>query len=143
MKRMKLRVTLAVILTAAWLGVIWGNSLLPGSQSSQVSGWVGDLLEKILPFLSMEADGAMLILRKLGHFSEFAVLGILLGWLFGMLGKKPWMPFLLGMAAACADETIQRFVPGRHGCVTDVLIDSAGVAAGTLAFLLILKWKAR
>ena len=139
MKRTKFRLFLASALTFLWLCVIWGNSLLPGSQSSQVSGWVGELLEKILPFLNMGADSAMLILRKLGHFSEFAVLGVLLTWFCGMLKSRLFTPILCGIAVACADETIQLFVPGRHGCVTDVLIDSAGVITGVLLLLLIRK----
>ena len=141
MKRTKFRLGLASALTFLWLCVIWGNSLLPGSQSSQVSGWVGELLEKILPFLNMGADSAMLILRKLGHFSEFAVLGVLLTWFCGMLKARLFTPILCGMAVACADETIQLFIPGRHGCVTDVLIDSAGVAVGVLIVLLIQRCK--
>ena len=141
MKRTKFRLGLASALTFLWLCVIWGNSLLPGSQSSQVSGWVGELLEKILPFLNMGADGAMTVLRKLGHFSEFMLLSLCLNWLFGMLKTGKFVPVLCGIAVACADETIQLFVPGRHGCVTDVLIDSAGVAVGVLIVLLIQRCK--
>lgn len=139
MKKTNLRLCLATALTVCWLCVIWGNSLLPGEQSSQVSGWVGALLEKILPIIDMDADGAMWILRKLGHFSEFAVLGILLAWLCGMLEKPGALPVLGGIAAACVDETIQRFVPQRYGCLTDVLIDSAGVLTGVLLLYLLHK----
>lgn len=141
MKKTKVRLGIATFLTLCWLCVIWGNSLLPGEESSQVSGWVGRLLESILPFLSMESDTAMLILRKLGHFSEFAVLGCLLLWLLGMLGKRCWLPLILGVAAAGVDETIQLFVPQRHGCVSDVLIDSAGVVFGIGLLLLLRNWK--
>ena len=132
MKRTKFRLGLAAVLTACWLCFIWGNSLLPGQASSQVSGWVGQMLEKILPFLHMDSELAITILRKMGHFSEFALLGLLLSWLCGMLEKKWFVPVLWGIAAACADETIQRFVPQRHGCLTDVLIDTAGVLTGVL-----------
>ena len=136
MKKTRLRLLLCSGLVAAWLCVIWGNSLLSGEESSQVSGWAGQILEKLLPFINMDADGAMLILRKLGHLSEFAILGGLLMWLFGMLGRKPWLPFVCGVAAACVDETIQLSSPGRCGCVTDVLIDAAGVAVGVGVLLL-------
>lgn len=37
-------------------------------------------------------------------------------------------------ATALADETIQRFVPGRSGQISDVLIDCAGSFAGVLLF---------
>lgn len=132
MKRTKFRLRLCGVLIGLWLAVIWGNSLLPGEESSQVSGWVGAVLEMLLPFLDMEADSAMLILRKLGHFSEFAVLGALFSWLFGMLERKWWLSLLCSAAVACADETIQLFVSGRNGCLRDVLIDSAGALTAVL-----------
>lgn len=136
MKRTKLRLLLCSGLIAAWLCVIWGNSLLSGEESSQVSGWVGALLEKLLPFIDMDVEGAMVLLRKAGHLTEFAILGGLLGWLFGMLGRTVFVPFACGVGAACVDETIQLFSPGRCGCVTDVLIDTAGVAVGICILLL-------
>ena len=33
--------TLAGIVAFMWLGFIWGNSMLPGSDSAAVSGFVG------------------------------------------------------------------------------------------------------
>lgn len=76
------------------------------------------------------------MLRKLAHFSEFACLGALLGWLTGML-KKPnfGVPTGLGCLAACVDETIQRFVPGRGPSLTDVGIDTCGAAVGAILLL--------
>lgn len=41
-----------------------------------------------------------------------------------------------GVLAACVDETIQRFVPQRHGCLTDVGIDTAGVLTGIVLFMI-------
>ena len=39
--------------------------------------------------------------------------------------------------SAMADETVQLFVPGRSGQVTDVLLDSAGALAGIIFVLLV------
>ena len=84
------------------------------------------------------------LLRKCAHFAEFGALGLLLGWLFGMLGKKRLPAFALGVAAACIDETIQVFVPGRSPGIRDVCIDSCGAAAGMLLlFLGHAYWKRR
>ena len=84
------------------------------------------------------------LLRKFAHFAEFGALGLLLGWLFGMLGKKRLPAFALGVAAACIDETIQIFVPGRSPGIRDVCIDSCGAAAGMLLlFLGHAYWKRR
>ena len=114
---------------------IWGNSLLPAEASGQISGTLKVFLDGL--FAPGEAtpsgDG---LLRKFAHFAEFGTLGLLLGWLFGMLGKRPLPAFTLGVAAACIDETIQIFVPGRGPGIRDVCIDSCGVAAGMLLLYL-------
>jgi VanZ family protein len=67
-----------------------------------------------------------LVLRKLGHFAEFAVLG---GLLLRALRNVP-MAFFVGSAYAATDEVHQVFVSGRQGSPLDWLIDTAGVLAG-------------
>lgn len=128
----KKRLRLCTALLVCCLAFIWGNSLMPGPVSGAFSDWVGQLLEQLLPGeQTPPADGSGL-LRKLAHFTEFSVLGMCLAWLFGMLRRKmPWA-LALGVAAACVDETIQRFVPGRGPSVKDVGIDSCGVLAGII-----------
>jgi VanZ family protein len=69
-----------------------------------------------------------LVLRKLAHFAEYAVLGALL---FRAVGREP-VAFLLGSLYAVSDEVHQAFVPGRLGSPLDWLIDTAGAAAGVL-----------
>lgn len=113
---------------------IWGNSLLPGEVSGAFSDWVKSVLEALLGSSGADSGGGGL-LRKLAHFTEFAALGMVLSWLFGMLQKRGYYSLLCGIGAACIDETIQMFVPDRGPSVRDVLIDSCGVAAG-MALLL-------
>jgi phosphoglycolate phosphatase-like HAD superfamily hydrolase len=67
-----------------------------------------------------------LVLRKIAHAAEFAVLGFLL---VRALGNE-WMGLVAGIAYAISDEIHQDFVPGRQAAVRDVLVDSAGVAVG-------------
>lgn len=54
---------------------IWGNSLLPASLSSDFSGWVRDIVNRIAG--SVGADGLQGVgrLRKMAHFAEFTALG--------------------------------------------------------------------
>ena len=116
---------------------IWGNSMLPGEISQAFSDWVKEMLTKLLPGREKDVvrqSGGLL--RKIAHFTEFAALGALLGWLFGMLKKRKWNPILWGMAAACVDETIQGFVPGRSPGLKDVAIDTAGVVTGFVLLLI-------
>lgn len=76
------------------------------------------------------------LVRKMAHFSEFALLGAALRLLFHALRIK-WPLFwawLAGTLYAVSDEVHQMFVDSRGPAVTDVLIDSAGVL--TLACLM-------
>ena len=140
------RMTVCCCLLIGLLIFIWGNSLLPGRISGAFSDWVKDGLNKLLPFLfdGMDEGTSCGLLRKIAHFTEFAALGACFCWLYAMLRSRQTEQLLLallsGFFVACADETIQRFVPGRHGCFTDVGIDTAGVIAGialfTIAYLI-------
>ena len=128
---MKKRNALCCVLIALNLALIWGNSTLPGGVSMELSDGFLALLSQGLPALAV--IGSILI-RKLAHFSEFACLGLLLGWLISPEGgfRGFAAPALLGTLAACVDETIQRFVPGRESSLIDVWIDIGGVCAGIL-----------
>ena len=110
---------------------IWGNSMMPAEISQAFSDWVKALLSGMLSGGSGSGRGSGL-LRKIAHFTEFTALGMLLCWRAGMQNKKTYVPFLLGVAAACIDECIQIFAPGRAPRVTDVLLDSCGVLTGVL-----------
>lgn len=130
------RMRLCTALLICNLIFIWGNSLLPGSVSGAISDAVKSLLEAILPGEEGPDSSGGFLLRKAAHFTEFAVLGMLFAWLFGMLKRKPFWPFACGAAAACVDETIQRFIPGRGPSIRDVCIDSCGVLTGMLLIYL-------
>jgi VanZ family protein len=69
-----------------------------------------------------------LVLRKVGHAAEFAVLGALL--LRAL--RDEWVALAAGIAYAVTDEVHQHFVPGRVGAPVDVAIDAVGVGLGVL-----------
>ncbi len=129
MIRTNRRMRLCVTLLLCNLAFIWGNSLLPGEVSGTLSDWAKAVLDSLLPGGETAAPGGN-FLRKAAHFTEFTLLGMVLAWLFGMLQRKKFWPLLCGVAVACADETIQRFVPGRGPGIRDVGIDSCGVLTG-------------
>jgi len=70
------------------------------------------------------------VVRKSAHFMEYFFLCILIYFFFkkfDMSVKKARLfSFLSAFVLACIDETIQFFVPGRDGRVTDVFIDASG-----------------
>ena len=67
-----------------------------------------------------------LVLRKVAHAGEYAILGALL------LRATRRLPLSLavGVLYAVSDELHQRTVEGRVGSPLDVLIDAVGVGAG-------------
>ena len=76
------------------------------------------------------------VIRKIGHFTEFALLGFSL-----RMCLESWMEKRrgLGLAAwlgatlyAALDEYHQIGVDGRSGQIADVMLDSCGVLAGVL-----------
>jgi len=71
-----------------------------------------------------------LVLRKLAHVAEYAVLGALLA---RALPSLAWA-VALGSLYAVTDEVHQAFVPGRVGSPLDWALDTVGVVAGVLAY---------
>ena len=129
MIRTKTRLRLCIALLIVNTLFIWSNSLLPGEVSGSISRWVKEILNFAGGADSERGHG---LLRKLGHFTEFACLGIWLAWLVGMVQKRPFLGIPGGFFVACVDETIQRFVPNRGPSFFDVMIDTAGVTVGII-----------
>lgn len=149
MKRTKARMTVCLVLLVLVLGFIWGNSCLPAEYSRAFSRWVrNQILAPIFgwPLVPPDAVGGPSTLRKVAHFTEFCWLGLCLSWLMHMLRSVKWERFLLalgtGVAAACIDEGIQYFIPGRAPGFIDVGIDSAGLLLGIAIISMIpIIWK--
>lgn len=83
--------------------------------------------------------------RKCGHAAGYGLLAILYwrGWQRRpVLRRSAWplraalIPLALAALYACSDEWHQSFVPSRTGTISDVVLDTAGAAAGLLALWL-------
>ena len=120
------------------LAFIWSNSLLPAEASAGLSAKVKAWLLKLVPGEGSAENGGHQ-LRKWAHFLEFCCLGMLLCGLALLRGsltrRKLLFCWIGGVLAACADETIQRFVPDRGPSFKDVLIDTSGAAVGMILLL--------
>ena len=134
------RKILCALLIAANLAFIWGNSLLPGSESGSLSGGILAFVNSILGLGEEGAAMLHLLIRKGAHFTEFACLGALLCWRIRLAGGKDAAlaayPFLGSLLAACTDETIQVFVDGRGSSLMDVWVDAFGALTGIILLLL-------
>ena len=137
-----------VIFTFAPIGCIvfiFSNSLQIADVSEGASGRVLGILQGILRHLGLPGAAdrlTMHIVRKLAHFCEYLLEGFLLMLCLRVYTRHffkhvSW-PMLGGLLTALTDETIQLFVPGRSGQVTDIWIDFSGVMTGLLVGLILL-----
>ena len=132
-KRWNIILGLLVLLTLAF---IWGNSLLPRTESQEISqGLLAEIcaaLETVGVHLDPQNDHW---LRKLAHFSEFGLLGVELCLLLWLNRQKSVQGFIncacAGLAVAVTDEALQLF-SNRGSQVQDVLLDFAGFLTGLL-----------
>ncbi len=120
---------------------IWGHSMVPAVQSSEESGYWATYLIPILKVFVGEKLATEYLVRKLAHFSEYAVFGFIVALRvkqsqkldIKLIGKAEGASFL----TAFLDESIQ-VVSGRGPMITDVWIDSCGAFTGILVCSLIL-----
>lgn len=132
-----------LILAVFWAGYIWSFSLKDATASTADSNKVIEIVEEFVREVSgKEVTVSSLIVRKLAHFSGFAVLGALLFCTFhfwNAVSTLRCFALSLGSAVAVAvtDELIQIFSNGRSASVVDVIIDTSGSAVGLFAALFV------
>ena len=128
-----------LLMAAATVGFIWLQSTLSTAESAATSDAVGEV---VIPLVGGPTSpvGSFLdrFLRKIAHFSEFALLGAEGEmFLFGRhTVRRTALLATAGLAVGALDETLQ-IVTGRGAAVIDVLIDFSGFLFGVgLAFAL-------
>ena len=80
-----------------------------------------------------------LILRKIGHITEYFILTILVartagGSIFRINKKSIILGALFSFFFAVSDEYHQTFTHGRHGAPIDVGVDSIGIILAGISF---------
>ena len=128
---------LLLILTIGWITFIFGNSLKNAESSDDQSGGIVNfVIEKILQTpmekQSVEfVDSVTHYVRKVAHFTEFAILGLLCFLTIYFTDKDRFKSFLLsvccGFSVAVCDELLQLTSEGRACRFSDVCIDTSGV----------------
>ena len=140
-KRLIARVILTVLTVTAVAAIFYNSSrsaVESTEQSSPLTDWINSILATFpIPFSVTET-----FIRKLAHFSEYTVLGLLLNvtvYLYRSDRKKTLLTALpIGAAVAVCDELIQLFPAGRSCEVKDMLIDFCGVLfAGLIVYAFI------
>ncbi len=142
-----------ILLCIIWIAVILGLAAQGGEDSHSLSYNVTWLIGSILHpdfsswSLSVQTDwvsGIESLIRKLAHFSEFALLGALAFFslheiLKNRKGRKPYQPvksaflaFYLCAAIAMLSEMLQIYADNRTASTLDVLLDCFGVICGIM-----------
>lgn len=134
----RVKKTGAWLLCAAWMGVIYMMSAMPGDVSGDQSGMIVDLIRAVIGWIfgpqaaaAVSADLVGLLVRKAAHMTEYAVLFLLYRRALFLSGvKRPGITALVMSACyAATDEWHQSFVADRGPSVVDVGIDTVGAAA--------------
>jgi len=121
---------------------IFYNSSQAAEVSAEISGKVTDISNTALSYLPVDITLSEMVVRKLAHIAEFALLGLLFTFCLRVYTKRliafsAW-PLLFGLFIAVCDEFLQKFVPGRSGQIKDIFIDFVGVFGGTAAAIVFL-----
>ncbi|MDO4377224.1 MAG: VanZ family protein, partial [bacterium] len=84
-----------------------------------------------------------LIIRKLAHFTEYLILGVLVINMFtkNNIPKSYLISIIFCVIYAISDEIHQFLIPGRACQIKDILIDSIGSITGIYLYKLISKRK--
>lgn len=148
----KYRIPVSLIPVVLMMTVIFIFSAQNGETSGALSGGITHWVLRTvmldwehLPVAEQEKmlDTLGLVIRKLAHFSEYALLGFFLMLHIRQIETRthlslPWLlAWGIGTSYAVTDELHQGLVGGRHPAVTDVCIDSGGVIAGVGLLLLV------
>ncbi len=88
----------------------------------------------MLELFRLDPDVFHTPIRKTAHMVVYFVLGAMLVDALKHHGLKGTQSVLvalaLAIAVAVADETVQHFIPGRVGALTDVFFDTIGATVG-------------
>lgn len=134
------------IIVILYIGFIFSNSLQVGETSGDLSKGITLTILNCLHHIGITIPFNTFhhFIRKLAHFSEYFVLGLLVVFAIAkqpLLQNKTINYLTFWIIPPSLDESIQHFVPGRYGCLTDVFIDMSGFLVATILLTCILKSK--
>lgn len=128
---------ISLLLVILWMIFIFVMSSFDATSSSNQSNFIVDIITSII---NIKDTGLLsLIIRKLAHFTEYFILGILVINFITRYDKKIIIAILLCIIYATSDEIHQIFVPGRSCQIIDIMIDSLGSIMGVYLCKLITK----
>ena len=115
---------ISIILVILWMILIFIMSSFSGNDSSNQSNFIVDIISNIFNINNIEL--LSLIIRKLAHFTEYFILGILVYNMIYNLNKKKYISIIICILYAISDEIHQIFTSDRGPRVFDIFIDTLG-----------------
>ena len=110
--------------------MIFHNSMYSIAKSDLQSGYVLQLMNRLLGGIGCSRELTQFAVRKLAHFTEYFIFGLALTAVLPVLGRgrklSPFLGLFVFLAVPVFDETIQLGSNGRNSSVIDVWIDFAG-----------------
>ena len=119
-----------LILVIIWMTFIFIMSNFDANESSNQSNYIVNIMSNI--FNITNSDMLTFIIRKLAHFTEYLILGILVYNFIKNYDKKNYISIIICMIYAISDEVHQIYVPGRSFQIRDIIIDTLGAIIGIL-----------
>lgn len=139
MRKTKIVRTILVIIIFIWAYLVFTFSSQDGNDSSGLSRRVVEFFIKDQAIVDIVEP----YVRKVAHFSEYAIGGALFICLFSTYEwsdkRKITTGIFVGVWYAALDEIHQLMVPGRTGSIVDVYIDTLGISAGVVGMMIIFK----
>ena len=146
------RIVFAILIILNCLTIFYFSNQVADNSSKQ-SSTIVEIVSNILPAIKnmQEPDKTILkeeiltpIVRKIAHFSIYAILGIftmnfMLTYEKISFSKRIVISLLFCVIYAITDEFHQFFIQGRSAELRDVLIDSSGALVGLLITTVITK----
>ncbi len=131
----------STILMLLWMLLIFTMSSFDATESANQSNFIVNIITNIFKIENIEV--LSFIIRKLAHFTEYLILGVLVINMFtkNNLSKTYLLSIILCVIYATSDEIHQLFIPGRVCQIKDILIDSVGSITGIYLYKLLIKRK--
>ena len=145
----KIAFIILIIATVLWTAFIFSNSLDNAEESTEKSSTVTEAVNKVASAVGIEEEISHSTVRDMAHFTEFALLALLLAvdiviLIYSKLSSSPFKLLAICAASlpacfilACVDELIQKFSGGRASQFSDVLLDTLGALCGIIGFSVI------
>lgn len=130
---------ISILLVILWMLFIFIMSSYNSTESANQSGFIVNIISNILSINN--TDTLNFIIRKIAHFTEYFILGLLTHNMIYNYNKKTYISIIICILYAISDELHQLITPGRNYQIKDILIDSSGSILGI--YLLFIYFKIR